>query len=246
MAIQLKTDRDIEAVLATRTAGRLLDIATGSGWVIGWLMEHMQDPVDAIGIDITVLDAATLNDDSIFNQDHVEYMQMDARDLEFADNSFDTVSISASLHHMADAETVLREAVRVLKPSGTLIVLEMYRDQQDGAQMTHILMHHWWANIDSANGIVHHETYTRQGLIDLVNSLGLSEITLMDTAFGVDVDPFDAKRREMLLNRIAHYLERAQDLPNYAEFETRANDIKLRLLNNGFLTANNLVAIGRK
>lgn len=246
MAIQRNTDQEIETALMARTAGRMLDIATGSGWMLGWLMETMQDPVEAVGIDLTVLDAAAFNDDNIFNRDNVEYMQMDAHALEFDDNSFDTVSISTSLHHMADAETVLREAVRVLKPCGTLVVLEMYRDHQDDAQMTHVLMHHWWANIDSVTGIVHNETYTRQGLIELVNSLGLRDVTLMDTTFGADADPYDSERREIMLNRMAHYLERAKGVPNFEDFETRANDLKLRLLNTGFLTANMLIAIGQK
>lgn len=246
MEIQLSTDQDIEATLAARTGGRILDIATGSGWMITWLMDTMQGVTGAIGTDIGVLDSAAFNDDSVFNRENVEYMQMDAHDLDFEDASFDTVAISAALHHMADPQTVLREMGRVLKPGGTLLVIEMYRDHQDGAQMTHILMHHWWANIDSSLGIVHHETFTRQGLIDLIGSLGLSDLALMDAAFGADADPFDAERRNILLKRIDHYLERAKDLPNYAEFERRANEIRLRLLNEGIISANNLVIIGQQ
>lgn len=246
MPIQITAPQDIDAALAARYGGTILDIATGSGWVIDWLLSTMRDPSHAVGIDLHALDAAALDDDSVFNRQNVDYMQMDAADLDFDDASFDTVAIANSLHHMADAQAVLTEMRRVLKPGGTLLVVEMYRDQQDGPQMTHILMHHWWANIDAALGIEHNETFTRQELIDLVNGLGLDALTVMDASFGAGGDPHDTERRDVLLKRIDHYLQRASELPDYAAYEARANDLRLRLLKHGFITANSLIAIGEK
>lgn len=246
MPVQLTATHDIDAALVARYGGAILDIATGSGWVIGWLLRTMRDVSHAVGIDLRALDAVALDDDSVFNRENVEYMQMDAARLDFDDASFDTVAIANSLHHMADARAVLAEMRRVLKPGGTLILVEMYRDQQDGPQMTHILMHHWWANIDAALGIVHNETFMRQELIDLVRGLGLSALTVMDASFGAGGDPHDAERRDVLLKRIEHYLQRASELPDYAAYEARANDLRLRLLKHGFITANSLIVIGEK
>lgn len=246
MPIQITAPQDIDTALAARYGGAILDIATGSGWVIDWLLRTMRDPSHAVGIDLRALDAAALDDDSVFNRQNVDYMQMDAADLDFDDASFDTVAIANSLHHMADAQAVLTEMRRVLKPGGTLLVVEMYRDQQDGPQMTHILMHHWWANIDAALGIVHNETFTRQELIDIVNGLGLEKLTVMDASFGAGGDPHDTERRDILLKRIDHYVQRASELPDYAAYEARANELRLRLLKHGFITANSLIAIGEK
>ncbi|NIV31266.1 MAG: methyltransferase domain-containing protein, partial [Anaerolineae bacterium] len=52
------------------------------------------------------------------NQERTDFIQMDAARLGFADESFDTVSISASLHHLADASPVFAEMGRMLRPGG--------------------------------------------------------------------------------------------------------------------------------
>ena len=48
----------------------------------------------------------------------------DAMDLPFADESFDVVTMSFGLRNVADAETALREFLRVTKPGGRLLVCE--------------------------------------------------------------------------------------------------------------------------
>ena len=48
----------------------------------------------------------------------------DAMNLPFADESFDVVTMSFGLRNVADAETALREFLRVTKPGGRLLVCE--------------------------------------------------------------------------------------------------------------------------
>ena len=75
----------------------------------------------------------------------IDFVKMDAQEMTFADASFDTVCIANSLHHVADLRRVLAEMARVLRPKGRFIVAEMYCDGQTDPQMTHVLLHHWWA-----------------------------------------------------------------------------------------------------
>jgi demethylmenaquinone methyltransferase/2-methoxy-6-polyprenyl-1,4-benzoquinol methylase len=49
----------------------------------------------------------------------------DAMNLPFADESFDVVTMSFGLRNVADAETALREFLRVTKPGGRLLVSEL-------------------------------------------------------------------------------------------------------------------------
>jgi ubiquinone/menaquinone biosynthesis C-methylase UbiE len=75
----------------------------------------------------------------------IDFVKMDAQEMTFADASFDTVCIANSLHHVAGLRRVLAEMTRVLRPKGRFIVAEMYCDGQTDPQMTHVLLHHWWA-----------------------------------------------------------------------------------------------------
>jgi ubiquinone/menaquinone biosynthesis C-methylase UbiE len=59
-----------------------------------------------------------------FSHSNVELVVGDATDLDFADESFDSVGTFTMLHHVATAQLqqrVLEEAHRVLRPGGTLL-----------------------------------------------------------------------------------------------------------------------------
>lgn len=53
---------------------------------------------------------------------HVDVVIEDAANLEFNDESFDTVSIIAALNHIPNRKDVLKEAHRVLREDGKLII----------------------------------------------------------------------------------------------------------------------------
>jgi ubiquinone/menaquinone biosynthesis C-methylase UbiE len=54
----------------------------------------------------------------------VEYLEADAGALPFADASFDLVCSARTLHHVARPERVLAEMNRVLRPDGTMLVVD--------------------------------------------------------------------------------------------------------------------------
>jgi demethylmenaquinone methyltransferase/2-methoxy-6-polyprenyl-1,4-benzoquinol methylase len=54
----------------------------------------------------------------------IRYIEADALNLPFADNSFDAVTIAFGLRNLANWEDGLRELLRILKPDGKLVVLE--------------------------------------------------------------------------------------------------------------------------
>jgi SAM-dependent methyltransferase len=172
----------------------------------------------------------------------VRYCRMDAARLEFADASFDTVCISNSLHHMPDPAVTLREMLRVLKPGGSLIVSEMYRDNQSETQMTHVHLHHWWGAVDRTQGICHNETLRREQIVELVAGLGLSEIRLHDLSELQD-DPHDPETMAQLLPVIERYIERAGAYPDLV---ARGQEMRQRLEEIGFDGATTLLATGRK
>ena len=102
-----------EEVLNKIDGGRVLDVATHEGGFVHILKDNLQSYTQIIGIDINV-QAIVKAHNSIGNK-QIKFMVMNAEQLNFANNSFDTVSISASLHHLTDIRQVLTEMMRVLK-----------------------------------------------------------------------------------------------------------------------------------
>ena len=55
---------------------------------------------------------------------NVEYVQINAEEIPFPENSFDCITISFGLRNVTDKDKALRSIYRALKPGGRLLVLE--------------------------------------------------------------------------------------------------------------------------
>lgn len=114
---------------AVRAAGatgstRVLDVACGTGD----LAEAFADAGarEVVGVDFTpeMLDVARHKGAGRPESSRVTYRQGDAMRLDFADASFDVVSIAFGIRNVAVPERALGEFFRVLAPGGRLVVLE--------------------------------------------------------------------------------------------------------------------------
>ncbi|NVJ59003.1 MAG: bifunctional demethylmenaquinone methyltransferase/2-methoxy-6-polyprenyl-1,4-benzoquinol methylase UbiE [Gammaproteobacteria bacterium] len=61
----------------------------------------------------------------------IEFAQVNAESLPFADNTFDIITISFGLRNVTHKEQALKSMCRVLKPGGRLLVLEFSKPEQD-------------------------------------------------------------------------------------------------------------------
>lgn len=109
-------------ILSGRSGGGILDAAAGGGRFID-----------------------KFNARKRFEGDAVRFIIMDTANLEYPDESFDTVTMAAGMHHVDDVQVVLLQMMRVLKPGGTIVLHEMYRNDQNENQMTDVLRHDWYA-----------------------------------------------------------------------------------------------------
>ena len=95
--------------VAERAHGRVLDIGCADGWARG-VLRHC----DYIGLDYPATASGLYQTrPQVF---------ADGASLPFASSSFDTVLLLEVLEHVIDAERVLAEIDRVLKPGGTLLI----------------------------------------------------------------------------------------------------------------------------
>lgn len=107
--------RSVEAKhLATVNLKRpILDI--GCGW--GEFAEAFGEKID-MGIDIAARDLYVAAKGGMYR--NLTYA--DARNLPFADNSYSSIISISTFEHISNAEKLLKEAYRVLKPNGTLAI----------------------------------------------------------------------------------------------------------------------------
>lgn len=100
--------------------GRVLDVACG----LGMNLQYLPKRVEYVGIDISpdMLEKAEAKYDRLKRGDTLR--EMDAQNLAFPDDSFDTVISSLSTCTFPDPVTALREMQRVCKPDGKILLLE--------------------------------------------------------------------------------------------------------------------------
>jgi SAM-dependent methyltransferase len=240
------------------SGGKVLDVATGSGDFIETLMKTLRDYDCFVGIDIA--SKALASAEKRFKDHPVRMVEMNAESLEFDDDSFDTVGMAYSLHHLRRADTVLREMRRVLKPGGTLIITEEISDgRQTDAQKTSILQHAWQAQIDSLLGETHRTTLARHRIEELISRLQLASLEIFESTHPVEClfcerrfrcdDPRSVENVSRALKEIDDGLKRLKAITNpEARSRLRKTGKELRNRNIKFGNAHPLVllVVGRK
>jgi demethylmenaquinone methyltransferase / 2-methoxy-6-polyprenyl-1,4-benzoquinol methylase len=109
-----------------RKGEQVLDLAGGTGDLTTLFEQRVGEEGNVVLADINAQMLRTgrnrLIDRGLVG--NVQYTQVNAECLPFADNSFDCVCIAFGLRNVTDKDAALRSMYRVLKPGGRAIVLE--------------------------------------------------------------------------------------------------------------------------
>jgi len=185
---------------------------------------------------------------------------MNAESLKFNDNSFDTVSMAYSLHHLDKIDQVLAEMQRVLKPGGNLIIQEEFRDgNQTEAQKTNLHQHTWDAEIDTLLGKTHKATFTKHKITELVSNLQLGQVEILESTHPIECLSCEKrhkcdnpKNEETIKDSIKEIDDNLKRLLDIADPETRISlqkkgeELKERNKELGNAHPSTLLTIGKK
>ncbi|GHD34010.1 bifunctional demethylmenaquinone methyltransferase/2-methoxy-6-polyprenyl-1,4-benzoquinol methylase UbiE [Parahalioglobus pacificus] len=109
-----------------RRGNAVLDIAGGTGDLAARFADLVGDQGRVVLADIND-SMLRVGRDKLIDGGHagnIEFVQADAQDLPFPDDSFDCITIAFGLRNVTDKDRALRSMLRVLKPGGRLLVLE--------------------------------------------------------------------------------------------------------------------------
>ena len=122
--IDVKWRKKIVALVSAKKPDVILDIATGTGDLAILLAQTKAKKI--IGLDISAgmlnVGIEKIKQKNLSNQ--IEMIIGDSENMPFDDNYFDAITVSFGIRNFENLEKGLIEILRVLKPSGTFVILE--------------------------------------------------------------------------------------------------------------------------
>jgi ubiquinone/menaquinone biosynthesis C-methylase UbiE len=156
--------RDVVAVSGARPGQTVLDVACGTG---EQTLAFARAGCSVVGVDLSADMLARARAKAAPGAS-VQFLYHDASSLPFDGESFDVVTISLALHDMplAVARDVLAEMRRVVKPHGTVVVVDYATSPRLAGRLIHaglaLLESKWY----------HH--FMREGLANLIRESGMA------------------------------------------------------------------------
>lgn len=215
-----------------------LDVGTGTGDFIAVLKDALSEAkITGVDPSLDSMAEATL----IYPE--VTFGKMTGEKLLFPDDSFDLASISMALHHLPDISKTLNEMQRVVKPSGWIVVNELFSDNLKPAQEVHKQYHHFRSSIDQLLGVSHNSTFKKQEIVDFVVNSGIKVLLHFDFKKEGNImkTPEDIDER---VDKMKAMLNEIKDRPEHDLLKPQIEVFSKNAKRFGFEMATRVVVVG--
>ncbi len=234
---------ELRSYLENAGVGHLLDVATGEGDFLRFLLDTVASFDSATGLE-SGKESLLAAKNKLFPY-KVDLVLGNVRKIPFEDNYFDFVSVSNALPLFEMPVKALQAMMRVLVHGGRLLINETICDELNPAQQSHIEYYNLKVDIDKAKGNYHRYYYTKKELFELVLE---SRIEVEKSILAIDEPPMLNSREKIwqFSHTIDELVASAGDLPLSANYESRGWDLKEKIRTNGFQLPPQLTLIAYK
>lgn len=163
------SNRKISGFLPLDKKTLILDVGSGTGNLIELLIKRKDYKIT--GLDLSP-EMVKISKNKFTKNKNVTIIEGSALKMPFKNNKFDLVTCLHSFHHHPNSLKSLREMYRVLKPGGTIIILDAFKDG--------IFRKIFCGIVELVEGKVFH--YTKTELKNLFVKTSLTDIS--QTTFG--------------------------------------------------------------
>ena len=234
---------ELRSYLENACVGHLLDVATGEGDFLRFLLDTVATFDSATGLEASK-ESLAIARNKLFPY-KVDLVLGSVRKLPFEESYFDFVTISNGLHHLEQPVKSIQSMMRVLLSGGRLLINETVCDVLHPAQQAHLDFHTLKADLDAAKGIYHHQYYSREELFALLQEAHVE----VEKFFISDNEPDILNSREKIWqfsHKIDEMLEMAGELAHKNSFESRSWELKEKIRTCGFQKPPQLTMIAYK
>ncbi|MCM1989986.1 class I SAM-dependent methyltransferase [Oceanirhabdus seepicola] len=226
--------------------GKVLDIATGQGVFLKTLLQNINSYEVAFGCDISKEDLEIAKNNLEDENVHLILGKEDA--LFFLDGEFDLVTISNGLHHFKNVDSIISEAIRVLKPNGLLLINEMLSNDLSEPQLTHKKFHDFSMRVGKLFGESGNSTaYTDKEVKRLFeidrNSLKLIEQCIHEEDKTNFINEEEIERVSKVIDERVHSIS---TLSEYDKLKRDGEQIKARLREFGIHRSKHIFLLYKK
>ena len=175
-------------------SSNILDVACGTGDVCFEIIKSHNVNITGIDISSNMIKIANKKLNSK-NYSNIKFLQGDAENLPLESNSIDYLTISYGFRNISNYEKALNEFYRVLKPNGTLGILEFSRSKSKNIDIIFRLYFHKILP-QIASLFSHSDAYrylpesvdffpSRNDIMSKITKSGFNDVKFHDLTFGI-------------------------------------------------------------